>query len=54
MEQPPIGQEVVVSLADGGEWLAIWNGIEWLVGVNDDPNDEPLNATVVDWRWRTE
>lgn len=52
MEQPPTGQEVVVILAGESEALAIWDGQQWLMGVNDDPIDRPLGLEVIDWRWR--
>lgn len=54
MEQPPIGQEVVVLLASGGETFAIWNGVSWVIGVDNNPVDEPLVGTVTDWHWRAE
>lgn len=47
---PPEGQNVLVTLADGSELLAYWSAGQWFVGVDDDPNDAPLEAEVVSWR----
>ena len=51
-EAPPLGQEVVVTLADGSELLAYWNGVCWMVGVAHDPIDAVLAGDVIEWRWR--
>lgn len=52
MNQPPTGQEVVVMIDNNSECLAIWDGDQWVIGVNNNPVEEPLELTVVDWRWR--
>jgi hypothetical protein len=52
MEDPPIGQEVVVTLAGGGSCIAYWNGERWMQGVAYNPIDVPLDDEVVTWRWR--
>lgn len=52
MGDPPIGQEVHVTLADGRDLLAYWSGVDWYVGVENDPLDALLDGTVLSWRWR--
>lgn len=47
---PPIGQNVVVTLADGTETLAYWDNDQWWTGVENDPDDVVLEG-VVSWRW---
>ena len=54
MEDPPIGQEVEVTLAGGGSCLAYWKDGQWWIGVEDDPLDAPLNQSVVKWELRSE
>jgi hypothetical protein len=52
MEDPPIGQEVVVTLAGGGSCLAYWLDGQWRVGVENDSQDHRLEAEVISWAWR--
>ena len=52
MEAPPLGQAVIVTLADGSELLAAWDGVQWTIGVDDDPIDATLPGEVAAWRWR--
>jgi hypothetical protein len=54
MEDPPLGQEVLVTLASGGFCLAYWQGGQWWVGVADDPADALLLEQVASWSWRTD
>lgn len=49
MGDPPLGQNVVVTLADGGTLLACWDGEKWMVGVEGNPQDEPLAGEAVSW-----
>jgi len=54
LEDPPIGQEVIVTLADGGSCLAYWSDGQWWVGVANDPLDALLSQQVLSWRWRSD
>jgi hypothetical protein len=54
MDVPPVGQNVVVTLASGGVCLAYWSNGQWWVSVENDPVDALLSETVVEWQWRTE
>jgi len=46
-----LGQLVNVTLANGTETQAYWDGLQWWVSVEDDDNDAPiLNDYVVSWR----
>ena len=54
MDYPPIGQEVVIALADGTYMLAYWKGGSWWQGVANDPDDWLVEAEVIGWEWRTE
>jgi hypothetical protein len=54
MGDPPLGQEVVVTLAEGGSCLAYWRDGQWWVGVEDDPLDALLEEEVTGWAWRTD
>jgi len=48
---PPVGQTVEITLANGSKFLATWDGLQWWMGVNDDPNDVPVtNDFVVSWQ----
>jgi hypothetical protein len=47
---PPEGQNVLVTLADGSEFLAYWQDGQWWVGVEDSPDDIVLEGSVVFWR----
>lgn len=53
MGDPPLGQIVVVSLADGGTALAYWDGERWMVGVDNDPEDALLIGEVTGWTLST-
>lgn len=53
MDDPPLGQNVVVSLSDGGTALAYWDGERWMVGVDNDPEDIPLIGEVTGWALST-
>lgn len=53
MGDPPLGQNVVVTLADGGTSFAYWDGERWMVGVENDPQDAPLGAEVISWALNT-
>lgn len=47
---PPIGQTQEITLANGSKFLATWDGLQWWMGVNDDPNDVPVtNEYVTHW-----
>ena len=48
---PPINQQVEVTLANGSVFVAMFDGLQWWMGVNDDPNDVPItNSFVVSWQ----
>lgn len=48
--KPPAGNTVDVTLANGSKFPATWDGLQFWVGVNDDPNDIPVNNDfVVSW-----
>lgn len=47
---PPEGQNVIVTLTDGGEVYAYWSAGQWWVGVENDPIDAPLQGVVLSWR----
>ena len=53
-EAPPLGQAVIAVLADGSELLAAWDGEQWTMGVDDDPEDAVVPGVVVSWRWRND
>lgn len=54
-EYPPVGIEVVVTLADDGtQSCAYWTGTQWWTGVEDNPNDAPLGRVVESWARRTD
>lgn len=47
---PPVGPTHEVTLANGSKFLANWDGLQWWMGVNEDPNDVPVNNSfVVSW-----
>lgn len=47
---PPLGQFVTVTLANGGTLEGYFDGLQWWVGVPDQPADIPLvNDYVVSW-----
>lgn len=54
MDYPPIGQEVVIALADGTYMLAYWKDGNWWQGMAHDPNDWLVEAEIIGWDWRTE
>lgn len=54
MDYPPIGQEVVIALADGTYMLAYWKDGSWWQGMAYDPNDWLVEAEVIGWEWRTD
>jgi hypothetical protein len=46
-----LGQNVIVTLADGAETQAYWDGVQWWVGVEDDDQDAPImNDFIIAWR----
>lgn len=48
---PEIGYSVKITLANGSEFDAYWDGLQWWMGVNDDPNDVPItNSFVSSWQ----
>lgn len=54
-EYPPLGQEVVVTFTGNvDQALAYWDGSQWMVGVDNDPNDAPLGHAVESWIWRAD
>lgn len=44
---PSLGQNVDVTLTTGSTYQGYWDGVQWWVGVNNDPNDVPLASTFV-------
>lgn len=49
MDEPPVGQNVRVTLPDGSTDWAYWDGTRWMVGVDDNPVDSPLGQEVIAW-----
>jgi hypothetical protein len=48
--KPTVGELFEVTLANGSKFQAYWDGLQWWMGVNDDPNDVPVtNDFVVSW-----
>lgn len=46
-----LGQSVIVTLANGTETPAYWDGVQWWIGLENDDQDAPLmNDFVVAWR----
>lgn len=46
-----LGQMVTVTLANGTETQAYWDGLQWWVAVEDDDQDAPImNDFVIAWR----
>lgn len=54
MDELPIGQEVVITLADGSSKLAYWSNGQWWEGVDNNPIDSIIEEEVISWAWRTE
>lgn len=48
---PPVGQNVIATLANGEEVLAYWADGAWWVGVENNPEDTQVKDYVVSWRW---
>jgi hypothetical protein len=47
---PDIGLSVEITLKNGSKFPAYWDGLQWWMGVNDDPNDVPItNEFVESW-----
>lgn len=45
-----LNQMVLVTLADGTQTEAYWDGLQWWTGLENDPEDVPIvNAFVVAW-----
>ena len=50
-EKPQIGIQVEITLVNGSVFTAYWDGLQWWMGVNDDPNDVPVtNDFVAEWK----
>lgn len=47
---PPEGQNVIVTLTNGDEMRAYWSEGKWWAGVENHPNDAPLQDAVMSWR----
>jgi len=48
---PDLGTNVRVVMSNGSEFTGYWDGLQWWVGINNDPNDLPVeNDFVVRWR----
>lgn len=49
--KPDVGIQVEITLANSSKFTAYWDGLQWWMGVNDDPNDVPVNNDyVVSWQ----
>ena len=49
--KPEVGIQVIITLTNGSEFTAYYDGLQWWMGVNDDPNDVPVvNEYVQSWR----
>ena len=50
---PPQGQTMDVTLSNGSQFAATWDGLQWWIGVPDEPNDVPIvNSFVVSWTYQ--
>lgn len=48
---PPTGENVEITLANGSVFTAYFDGLQWWLGVPDEPNDVPVvNSFVVSWK----
>jgi hypothetical protein len=48
---PDVGLLVDITLANNSEFTAYWDGLQWWMGVPDEPNDVPVtNNFVVSWK----
>lgn len=46
-----LGQAVTVTLANGQETQAYWDGVQWWAGMENDDQDAPImNDFVIAWR----
>jgi hypothetical protein len=49
-QAPDVGLQVEITLANGDKFPAYWDGLQWWMGVDDNPNDVPVtNSFVVSW-----
>lgn len=46
---PPIGREVLVTLADNSRCLAMYANGKWFIGVDNNAQDAELQGTVKSW-----
>lgn len=47
---PPVGEQQEITLANGDKFLAVWDGLQWWMGVDNNPNDVPVdNGFVASW-----
>lgn len=50
---PPLGQNVNVTLVNGSTAIAYWDGLQWWVGVDGQPDDLPIvNEFVSSWAFQ--
>ena len=50
---PPTGQTVDITLSNGSVFPATWDGLQWWMGVPDNPDDVPVvNAYVTHWDYQ--
>lgn len=54
MEYPPIGHEVIITLADTTVMLAYWKNDSWWQGIANNPEDLLVESKVISWEWRTD
>lgn len=45
--KPQIGIQVSIQVANGSTFTGYYDGLQWWVGINDDPNDLPINNEFV-------
>lgn len=47
---PPIGQNVIITLSSGMKLIAEWDGAQWWAPLNDSPDAAPIaNNFVIAW-----
>jgi hypothetical protein len=50
VQTPTVGELVEITLATGDKFPAYWDGLQWWMGVDNNPNDVPVtNGYVVSW-----
>jgi len=49
--KPDLGVNVEITLTSGGKATGYWDGLQWWVGVDGQPDDLPIvNGFVASWK----